>query len=108
MNHFTDRDGFNAIGSQQSWLFRAAQPRSPHNPVGAYFTTYEPTEPNLSKKIFVPVVKLAFVFKFAPPAQPELRPIPGGRGRLRTILYSPVDYPVERAFQLDAIPTGLG
>ena len=80
MNHFTDRAGFNAIGSQPTWLFKAQQPRSSTNPVGAYFTTYEPDEPNLSKKIFVPVVKLELVFKFRPPV--ALEPLPGGRGRL--------------------------
>ena len=106
MNHFTDKDGFNAIRSQPTWLFKAEQPRSPSSPVGAYFTTYEATEPNLSKKIFVPAVKLAFVFKFTPPT--ALVPLPGGRGRLKTIFYSPVDYPVDRAHQLEAIPTGLG
>ena len=59
MNHFTDKEAFNAIGSQPTWTFKAVQPRAEHHPVGAYFTDYEPTEPNLSKKIFVPVVKLA-------------------------------------------------
>jgi hypothetical protein len=105
MNHFTGRDGFNAIGSQPTWLFKAEQPRSPNSPVGAYFTTLEPNEPNLSKKIFVPVVKLAFVFKFKPPT--ELVPLPGGRGRLKTIFYSQVDYSVDQPYQLEAGPTGL-
>lgn len=30
---------------------------------------HEPSEPSLSKKIFVPVIKLAFVFKFTPPTE---------------------------------------
>ena len=106
MNHFTDKAGFDSIRSQPTWLFKAEQPRSPNNPVGAYFTTHEPNEPNLSKKIFVPVVKLAFVFKFNPPTQ--LVPLPGGRGRLKAIFYSAVDYPVDRRHQLETGPTGLG
>jgi hypothetical protein len=106
MNHFTDKGGFNAIGSQEAWTFKAVQPRAPHQPVGAYFTTYEPTERNLSKKIFVPVVKLAYVFKFNPPS--ALLSIPGGRGRLGKIFYSTTDYDVDRAHQGEATPTGLG
>jgi hypothetical protein len=106
MNHFTDKQGFNGIGSQQTWMFRAEQPRARHHPVGAYFTTYEATEPNLSKKIFVPVVKLAYVFSFSPPR--ALEPLPGGRGRLGKIFYSRDDYSVDRQHQLCAGETGLG
>jgi hypothetical protein len=106
MNHFTDKDGYNAIGSQPIWTFKAMQPRAPQHPVGAYFTTYEPSEPNLSKKIFVPVVKLAYVFNFEPPR--ALHPLPGGRGRLGKIFYSADNYPVERTHQREARETGLG
>ena len=106
MNHFTDKTGYNAIRSQALWTFKAVQPRSPNNPVGAYFTTYEPEEPNLSKKIFVPVVKLAFVFKFNEPT--PLLPIPGGRGRLGKIFYSPTDYDVDEEHKVEAKETGLG
>ena len=108
MNHFTDKDGHNAIRSQPTWLFKAGEPRSPNNPRGAYFTTHEPDEPNLSKKIWVPLVKLAFVFKFTPPAEPELKPLPGGRGRLKTVFYSPTDYSVAREYQVEERATGLG
>jgi hypothetical protein len=105
MNHFTDKDGYDAIRSQPTWLFKAETPHSSASPFGAYFTTYEPTERNLSKKIFVPVAKLAFIFRFTPPA--ELVPLPGGRGRLGKIFYSPADYPVGRPHQLENGPTGL-
>lgn len=105
MNHFTDTAGFNAIRSQPTWVFRAEQPRARHHPVGTYFTTYEPTEPNLSKKIFVPVAKLAYAFSFTPPS--PLEPLPGGRGRLGRIFYSPTDYSVEKPFQLASGETGL-
>src|SRR5262245_24379670 len=98
MNHFTDKSGFDAIRSQEAWTFRAEQPRAQHHPVGAYFTTYDENEPNPSKKIFVPVAKLAYRFSFSPPT--ALKPLPGGRGRLRKIFYSPVDYVVLKEHQL--------
>ena len=105
MNHFTDKDGYNAIRSQPTWMFKAVQPRAAHHPPGAYFTDYSASEPNLSKKIFVPVVKLAFLFAFSPPA--PLEPLPGGRGRLGHIFYSPDDYPVATEHQQWCGETGL-
>jgi len=98
MNHFTDRDGYNAIGSQVVWVFLARQPHAAHNPVGAYFTSYSHTEPNLAKKIFVPRTKLAYLFEFTPPS--ELKELPGGRGRLKHIFYSPEDYSVPKTHQI--------
>jgi hypothetical protein len=105
MNHFTDSGGFNAIRSQPTWTIKAARPRAAHNPVGAYFTTYAPTEPNLAKKIFVPRSKLAFVFTFVP--RQTLLPMPGGRGHLGRIFFSPEDYHVGTVDQLHAGATGL-
>jgi hypothetical protein len=105
MNHFTDKDGYHAIRSQKVWTFKAVQPRALHHPVGAYFTTYEPFEPNLAKKIFVPRAKLAFVFAFAPPA--PLLLLPGGRGRLERVFYSPTDYDVPEGCQNHSGATGL-
>lgn len=67
----------------------------------------KPTSPICQKKIFVPVVKLAFIFSFTP--QQTLEPIiPGGRGRLSKIFFSRVDYLVEKQHQLGAGETGLG
>ena len=104
MNHFTDRTGFNGIGSQPTWLFKAAQPLATHHPPGAYFTDYPPHEPNLAKKLFVPRSKLEYVFSFDPPT--PLTPLPGGRGRLGRIFYSAHDYKVEPAYQRGVAPTG--
>jgi hypothetical protein len=105
MNHFTNQGGYNAIGSQPTWNFKAYQPLARHHPVGAYFTTYPPTESNLAKKLYVSKGKLSYVFSFAPP-QP-LQPLPGGRGRLERIFFSPTDYPVPRENQDSHGPTGI-
>jgi len=40
--HYTDTKGFKSISSQVDWLFHAIQPKAPHNPIGAYFTTLRP------------------------------------------------------------------
>ena len=40
--HYTDIKGFKSISSQVDWLFHAIQPKAPHNPIGAYFTTLRP------------------------------------------------------------------
>ena len=105
MNHFTDQAGFKAIRSQPTWLFKAVQPHAKHHPIGAYFTDYAPTEPNLAKKIFVPRSKLAFVFSFRLPT--PMLALPGGRGRLGRIFYSPRDYAVEIPHQLHSGATGI-
>jgi len=97
MNHFTDKTGYDGIRSQPRWFFRSSQPRARHQPAGAYFTTYEPNEPNLSIKIFVPRDKLQFLFSFQDTG--DLLPLPGGRGRLGRIFYSPDDYRVDEARQ---------
>lgn len=97
MNHFTDKAGFDGIRSQPTWIFKAQQPRALRHPPGAYFTTYAPDEPRLSVKLFVPREKLAYLFSFQ--GDEGLLPLPGGRGRLERIFYSPNDYPVARERQ---------
>jgi len=102
MNHFTNRDGYMAISSQPTWLFKAAQPPGDH-PFGAYFTTLDTTAPGLAARLRIPREKLAYIFSFNPPG--ELQPLPGGRGDY--IFFSPTDYPVPRAAQTFGGPTGL-
>ena len=105
MNHFTNKEGFDGIRSQPTWTFRAAQPLAAHNPVGAYFTDYPPDEPHLAVKLFLPREKLRYIFSFG--GQEGLLPLPGGRGRLKRIFYSPVTYEVERARQTFHGRTGI-
>jgi hypothetical protein len=105
MNHFTDKDGFNGIRSQPSWIFKASQPPASHHPVGAYFTTYEADEPHLAKKLFLPRSKLAYIFAFT--ESHPLSRLPGGRGRLGKIWFSPVDYLVPDSHRLGCGETGL-
>jgi hypothetical protein len=95
--HYSNTKGFNAIRSQQTWIFKASQPPGDH-PAGAYFTTLPPGTINLGKRIFVRGCrdKLEFVFHFSGDA--DLKPLPGGRGEV--IFYSPKDYPVERDRQI--------
>ncbi|NQT37359.1 MAG: hypothetical protein HQ581_07725 [Planctomycetes bacterium] len=95
--HYTNKAGWNAIRSQVAWRFLTLQPPAKERPVGAYFTTIEPTPQNLRtlfKRIRVPKVKQEFVFWFAGTA--GLKHLNGGRGRDRRILFSPVDYDVEK------------
>lgn len=105
MNHFTNKEGFDGIRSQPTWAFRASQPPAAHNPVGAYFTDYPPDEPNLAVKLFLPREKLHYIFSFRD--REDLLPLPGGRGRLKRIFYSPVTYEVERARQTFHGRTGI-
>ena len=95
MNHFTDRDGYNAISSQQVWLFVASQPPGRH-PFGAFFTTLPPDSPNLAQRLRIPRLKLGFAFVFS--GEEGLTPLPGGRGEY--IFYSPISYPVEKDRQV--------
>jgi hypothetical protein len=93
--HYTDRQGWNAIRSQQIWLFRASQPKDPSRPPGAYFTDIEPTERNLRtlyKRIRVPKAKQEYVFWFV--GREGLVQFRGGRGRDKRIFYCPTDYNV--------------
>jgi hypothetical protein len=105
MNHFTNKEGFDGIRSQPTWAFRASQPLAPHNPVGAYFTNYEQDEHNLAVKLFLPREKLHYIFSFID--RGDLLPLPGGRGRLKHIFYSPVTYEVERGRQTFHGRTGI-
>lgn len=97
VNHYTDKDGYNAISSQVDWTSLARQPKATHNPVGAYFTTYLPADGRLAQRLFVPRCKLAYRLGFTDVG--DLLPLPGGRGRLRRIFYSPEDYPVAESRQ---------
>jgi hypothetical protein len=102
MYHYTDRDGYNAIGSQGTWLFHAGQPPGDH-PVGAYFTTLGPDTKNLAQRLRIPRSKVKYVFEFS--GSDGLEPLPGGRGEY--IFYSPTDYEVEPSRQIFAGETGL-
>jgi hypothetical protein len=65
--HYTDKAGWNAIRSQRTWRFVAAQPNGRNRPFGAYFTDIAPTAESLRtlhKRLRVPKVKQEFVFAF--------------------------------------------
>lgn len=94
MNHFTNKAGHDAIGSQPNWCFEARKPPGDH-PVGAYFTTLDSKTPNLAVKLRIPREKLEFVFCFSDAG--DLLRLPGGRGAY--IFYSPEDYVVSEARQ---------
>jgi hypothetical protein len=88
--HYTDRDGFNGIRSQPTWLFRAERQRSSHLPNGAYFTTLELNEPTAAlffARTRIPRSKRGFVFQFRDAG--DMIPLDGDRGRF--VLYSPRD-----------------
>lgn len=98
--HYTDKDGWNAIRSQKSWVFRASQPKSTNRPFGAYFTDIEPSEVNLRtlhKRLRVPKVKQEYVFWFV--GTDGLAHHDDGRGRDKKIYFSPKDYAVEESRQ---------
>lgn len=95
MFHYTDKDGWNAIRSQQTWCFKASKPVDPKRPAGAYFTDIEPSDSNLRtlyKRIRIPKSKQEYVFSFV--GDDGLEQLNGGRGRDRRIFFSPVDYDV--------------
>jgi hypothetical protein len=106
MLHYTNSDGYKAIGSSPDWLFRAAQPPGDPkaHPVGAYFTDLPENDPMLARKLRIPRAKIHYVFEFVD--QGDLRPLPGGRGR--NVFYSRVDYEVRREWQLRSGLTTLG
>ena len=56
MFHYTNADGYKAIGSSPEWLFRATQPPGDPeaHPVGAYFTDLPESYPLLAKKLGIP------------------------------------------------------
>jgi len=98
--HYTDKDGWNAIRSQLNWRFKAAQPRDPQRPRGAYFTDLEPSQANLRtlhERLRVPKSKQQFVFWFV--GTDDLSQWKDGRGRDQHIYFSPHDYDVAAARQ---------
>lgn len=95
--HYTHQKGFNSIKSQLNWHFKATQPKAPQNPKGAYFTTLKPDAPNFYVKTRIPKAKQAYLFAFVD--QGDLSLYPGGKGRLKTIFYSPEDYVVVQSRQ---------
>lgn len=100
--HFTNGDGFKAIGCQPTWVFKASKPPGDH-PSGAYFTTLPPGTRNLAKRLFVRggAEKVRFVFSFW--GADHLQPLEGGRGAF--IFYSTDDYHVDRSRQGPYGPT---
>ena len=96
MFHYTDKSGYNAIGLQPTWSFKASQPPG-HHPFGAYFTDLPPETPNLAKRLRIPRTKVEWYFEFVDIG--DLKPLSGGRGVY--IFYSPHDYRVACARQLN-------
>lgn len=103
MNHFTNKDGYNAIRSQPSWLFLARKPPGRH-PTGAYFSTLDASESRLAQRLRIPQAKLKFVFAFS--GDEGLERIPGGRGEY--IRFSRQEYTVAKDRQLTSGATGIG
>jgi len=101
VNHYTDKDGWNAIRSQQTWLFKVSDPPADH-PRGAYFTTLGPATKNLSARLRVPRSKLGYIFEFLDAG--DLTALDGDRGEF--IFYSKDDYPVARERQQNQGATG--
>ena len=95
MFHYTDREGYNAIRSQQTWVFKAAAP-PPSHPYGAYFTNYPENTPLLALKLRIPRSKIECVFCFKDAN--DLLPLRGGRGA--HVFYSPRDYHVKTERQV--------
>lgn len=106
MFHYTDSDGYKAIGSAPEWRFRAGQPPGDPeaHPFGAYFTSLREDDPMPATKLRIPRRKLHYVFAFVDAG--DLRALPGGRGRY--IVYSPLDYVVGRERQLRSGLTTIG
>jgi hypothetical protein len=100
MAHYTDKDGFNGIGSAPVWKFIAAQPPAPQHPAGAYFTTLGRSTPLLAQKLRIPKAKTEYVFEFTDAA--DLAAIDCGRGAF--IFYSRIDYLVAEPRQKFAGP----
>jgi hypothetical protein len=90
LNHYTDKKGFNAIRSQPTWLFKAAQPPGDH-PFGAYFTPLPETTPLLARRLRISREKVAYIFSFHDSG--DLKKLRGDRGEIS--YYSPKDYSVE-------------
>ena len=83
--HYSDADGYKSIVSQQTWVFKAAQPPG-NRPLGAYFTRLLPGDNKLAAGTRLPKRKRQYLFAFG--GAEGLRPVPGGRagiisGRIR-------------------------
>jgi hypothetical protein len=100
--HYTNSKGYNAIGSQVVWLFKASQPPCEH-PRGAYFSTLPPGTRNLSKRLYVRgcAEKTEYVFGFS--GGEDLLRLRGGRGN--HVHYSTDDYAVGKDRQGPHGPT---
>lgn len=96
MHHYTDRAGYNSIAATVDWCFKASPPPGDH-PHGAYFTPLGPGTKNLALRLRIPRAKLGYVFVFRDAG--DLMRIRGQRGDF--IVYSPKDYLVEGARQID-------
>lgn len=102
MFHYSDKDGYNAIVSQPTWLFLTDQPPGDH-PFGAYFTDLPPDSKNLSNRLRLPRRKVKWYFEFVDLG--DFIALPGSRGNY--VYYSSGDYPVERERQRNHGATGL-
>lgn len=100
--HYTDKHGFNAIGSQVVWLFRRKQ-RRPDIPSGAFFTSLSRDAPAFSARTRIPKEKQACAFQFRDAG--DLKPLDGGRGAY--IFYSREDYAVGPDRQISPAPKGV-
>jgi hypothetical protein len=90
MHHYTSKTGYNGIGSQIVWRFKAHRQRG-KRPFGAYFTTLTRKTLNLALKLRVPTSKVQYVFEFTDAG--DLTPLPGARGA--HVFYSKPDYDVD-------------
>jgi hypothetical protein len=98
MYHYTDKAGYDSIQAGIDWRFKAHRPPPRHHRIGAYFTNLGPEAPKAKlAQLFIPSNKRAYVFAFED--EGDLIPLRGGRGGY--VFYSPADYAVVRARQLD-------
>jgi len=94
MYHYTEKAGYNVIHPAPIWLFKASKPPCT-NPVGAYFTTKQPSEGQNLKKLRIPKEKREFCFEFEDVG--DLKTLDGDRGEY--VFYSANHYPVAKARQ---------
>lgn len=87
--HYTDADGFKAVVSQQTWMFKKSQPPG-RRPPGAYFTRLLPDDNKLAAGTMLPKRKREYVFAFE--GEEGLQPVPGGKGEYN--LWTDGDYQV--------------
>ncbi len=102
MQHYTNKSGYEGIGSQSDWRFLAGRPPGDH-PIGAYFTSLGPDTRDLAQKLMIPRSKLMYRFEFS--GDGGLQPLRGGRGAF--VFYSSTDYVVTPLRQVYKGETGL-